>query len=115
MGDYAAARSYYEQALAIKREVLGEKHADTANSLDNLGVATSEMGDYAAARRYHEQALAIRREVLGKSTTVLLTRYSTWAMTPRIWGITRPRVGTSSRPWIYREVLGKSTTPPLPR
>ncbi len=37
MGDSAAARPYYEQALAIHREVLGEKHPDTASSLNNLG------------------------------------------------------------------------------
>ena len=66
MGDYAAARPYYEQALAISREVLGEKHPDTATSLNNLGYLLQAMGDYAAARPYYEQALAIRREVLGE-------------------------------------------------
>jgi hypothetical protein len=29
------ARPYYEQALAIRREVLGERHPDTAQSLNN--------------------------------------------------------------------------------
>ena len=56
----------YEQALAIRREVLGEKHPDTAASLNNLGLLLQDMGDYPAARPYLEQAFAIRREVLGE-------------------------------------------------
>ena len=65
-GDYPAARPYYEQALAIHREVLGEQHPATAASLNNLGYLLSAMGDYPAARPYYEQALAIWREVLGE-------------------------------------------------
>ena len=37
MGYLAGAKPYLEQALAIRREVLGEKHPDTARSLNNLG------------------------------------------------------------------------------
>ena len=65
-GDYAAARPLYEQALAIRKEVLGEHHPDYATSLNNLAVLLTSQGDYAAARPLYEQALAIRKEVLGE-------------------------------------------------
>ena len=35
-GDYAASRPLLEQALAIRKEVLGERHALYAASLNNL-------------------------------------------------------------------------------
>ena len=66
MGDYPAARPYYEQALAIRRAALGKAHPDTATSLNNLGLLLQAMGDYSAARPYLEQALAIRRAALGE-------------------------------------------------
>jgi tetratricopeptide (TPR) repeat protein len=65
-GDHPAARPYLEQALAIRGEVLGEKHLATASSLNNLGDLLHSMGDYAGAQPYYEQALAICREVLGE-------------------------------------------------
>jgi len=65
IGDYAAARSYFERALAIREQVLGPEHPATATSLSNLGVLLQDQGDYAAARPYYERALAIREQVLG--------------------------------------------------
>jgi hypothetical protein len=35
-GDLAGARPYFEQALAIYRQALGEDHPDTVQSLSNL-------------------------------------------------------------------------------
>ena len=65
-GDYAAAKPLYEQALAIRKAVLGERHPDTAPSLNNLAGLLHEQGDYAAAKPLYEQALAIRKAVLGE-------------------------------------------------
>ncbi len=37
-GDYVAARTLYEKALAIRRKYSGERHPDYASSLNNLGL-----------------------------------------------------------------------------
>ncbi|MCP5096507.1 MAG: tetratricopeptide repeat protein, partial [Chloroflexi bacterium] len=65
LGEYTAARPFYEQALAIRQQVLGDDHSDTANSLNNMGSLLNAMGELAQARPYLEQALAIRQQVLG--------------------------------------------------
>jgi tetratricopeptide (TPR) repeat protein len=65
IGDYARARPYYERALRIREQVLGEEHPDTAQSLNNLGGLLQALGDLAGACPYCERALRIREKVLG--------------------------------------------------
>ena len=36
---FAEAKPYFERALAIREQVLGPQHPDTASSLNNLGVS----------------------------------------------------------------------------
>ncbi|MEW5871000.1 MAG: tetratricopeptide repeat protein [Chloroflexota bacterium] len=67
VADYQAARPYYEQALAIRRQALGEAHPNTATSLNNLGSLLQDLGELQAARPYLEQALAITRQALGEA------------------------------------------------
>merc|ERR1719353_2616089 len=66
-GDYGGARRYYEESLAMKREVYGADaaHANIASTLSNLGLVCHAEGDYGGARRYHEESLAMEREVYG--------------------------------------------------
>ena len=52
--------------MTIRKEVLGERHALYAQSLNNLARLLRAQGDYAAAKPLYEQALAIRKEVLGE-------------------------------------------------
>ncbi|MEM7534237.1 MAG: tetratricopeptide repeat protein [Chloroflexota bacterium] len=66
MGNNEGAQPYYEQALAIRLEVLGEMHPHTATSLNNLGALLDSRGDYEGAQSYSEQALAIRLKALGE-------------------------------------------------
>jgi tetratricopeptide (TPR) repeat protein len=66
IGDYAGARPYYERALAIREQVLGAEHPNTATSLNNLGVLLQVQGDYAGARPYFERALRIFCAALGE-------------------------------------------------
>ena len=66
MSRYRKALEYEEKALKIRREVLGEKHAYTADSYNNIGCIYSSLGESEKALKYHEKALEIRREVLGE-------------------------------------------------
>jgi tetratricopeptide (TPR) repeat protein len=66
IADYAGARPYYEQALAIRRKVLGEEHPDTILSFNNLGGLLESMGDYSGAWTNYEQVLANQRKTLGE-------------------------------------------------
>lgn len=65
-GELEAARPYFEQALDLRLEALGEGHPDTAASLNTLGSLLYQLGDRAAARLSFERALAIRRQILGE-------------------------------------------------
>ena len=59
IGDLSAARPYYEQALAIRRQVLGDQHPDTATSLWWMGHILMTEGKLVEAQPYYEQAFAI--------------------------------------------------------
>ena len=60
MGDYRAALPLQHQALAIWKEVLGEKHSDYALSLNNLAALYREQGRYVDAEPLFQRSLAIR-------------------------------------------------------
>ena len=62
---FIEAKAYFERALAIREQVLGPEHPDTARSLNNLGALLHAQGDLAGAKPYVERALAIREQVLG--------------------------------------------------
>src|SRR5271157_3948052 len=65
-GKYAEALKSARRALVLRRDVLGERHLDYAQSLNLLGLLLEAQGDYAGARPLLEQALAVRKEVLGE-------------------------------------------------
>src|SRR5262249_19965400 len=62
-GNYAAAHHAFEQALALRQQLLGELHPDTAENLNNLGALHSYQGEYERARPYHARALAIQQRL----------------------------------------------------
>ncbi|MCH8854406.1 MAG: tetratricopeptide repeat protein, partial [Planctomycetes bacterium] len=55
-----------KHALSIRRERYGEKHLDTAATLNNIGTIDTAMGEYKLAQEYNEQALQIQTELLGE-------------------------------------------------
>jgi tetratricopeptide (TPR) repeat protein len=66
LGEPRKAIDYYEQALAILKEVYGEKHPQVATALNNLGLAWNDLGGHRKAIQFFEQALAILKEVYGE-------------------------------------------------
>ena len=75
-GLYREAIGFAEKALTIYREVLGEKHPDTAGSYNNLGLLYQSTGDYARAEPLYQKALTIKKEVLGEKHPSTATSYN---------------------------------------
>jgi len=65
-GDYAAAARNLEQALDMRRKLLGAEHADVAVTLVELGRVYQDQGLNERADPLLRQSLAIRRKVLGE-------------------------------------------------
>ncbi|NJO17987.1 MAG: tetratricopeptide repeat protein [Thioploca sp.] len=61
------AEPLYQQALEIRKTVLGENHSDYAISLNNLALLYKSMGNYTRAEPLYQQALEIRKTALGES------------------------------------------------
>ena len=65
-GDYNAARTYYNESLAIYRE-LGDRRG-AARPLNGLGLVSWGQGDLATARSFLEESLEIKRELADSSS-----------------------------------------------
>lgn len=65
LGDFSRALVLGRQALEIRHELLGDKHADIALSLNNLANYYSELDDLHRAHELSQQALEMRRELFG--------------------------------------------------
>ncbi len=61
LGDYPRAIDYYQQSLAIAREI-GNRQGEGA-ALGNLGNCYYRLGDFPRAIDYYQQSLAIAREI----------------------------------------------------
>ena len=62
---YQQAEQLFQQAIAIREEVLGTRHPDTAASLNDLAIVYYSQSKYGLAEQMFEQALTIREQVLG--------------------------------------------------
>jgi tetratricopeptide (TPR) repeat protein len=66
LGNYPAQLVFYGKAFAQRWEIFGERHPDTATSLNNLGVAYGELGNYQKQLEYCQEALELRKEIHGE-------------------------------------------------
>jgi len=68
-----------QRALAIREQLLGPHHPDTAQSLNNLAELYRDQGKYAEAEPLYQQALAIYEQLLGPnhpSTKIVRQSYT---------------------------------------
>ena len=65
-GSYERAKLMLLKALAVRQEVLGANHPDTACTLNDLGVLYQNQGKYQEAEPLLQKALEIRQQVPGE-------------------------------------------------
>lgn len=65
LGDHNRALELGDEALEMRRELLGAKHPDVATSLNNLANSHLALGNYSHALELGTRALEMRRELLG--------------------------------------------------
>ncbi|MCG6964704.1 MAG: serine/threonine-protein kinase, partial [Acidobacteria bacterium] len=65
LGAYDSARPLAEEALAIRRERLGERHAGTLDARDRLAVIMGRQGELEAAEPILREVAAARARLLG--------------------------------------------------
>ncbi len=66
-GRYSEAESLYQQALQMKKRLLGESHPSVATSINNLAFLYRSQGRYSEAEPLYQQALEMRKRLLGES------------------------------------------------
>src|SRR5205085_11695717 len=73
------ALPHAEQALAIRRRVLGDDHPDTLTSLNNYGSVLEKLGRDSEAESVYKQALERRRRLLGEDNPKTLMSLNNYA------------------------------------
>lgn len=73
---YKKALNYYKKALALTKNLFGDKHPDVADNLDLVGLALEDLEKYSEALEYYMQALALRKEVLGEKDISILKSFA---------------------------------------
>lgn len=80
MGDTKIALKLGKQALAIRYELYGEDHFDTARSLANVAEEHNKLGEYDKALELGKQALVIWRKLFGEDHPDTATSLSNVAL-----------------------------------
>jgi tetratricopeptide (TPR) repeat protein len=107
-GEHDEALEYYAKALAIYRDVLGERHPSTAGTYNGMATVFKNQGKHAEALEYYAKALAIRRDVLGERHPDTATTYNNMAVVFKNQGKHAEALEYYAKALaIYREVLGE--------
>jgi tetratricopeptide (TPR) repeat protein len=80
LGQYSAAVTTHQQALLLRKKVLGIEHLDTLTSMSNLALVLDRQGKYEEAESINRQTLARREKVLGTEHPDTLTSMSNLAL-----------------------------------
>jgi tetratricopeptide (TPR) repeat protein len=85
-GQYRQALPLDEQALAGRRQLLGDDHPDTLQSMNDLANICQDLGDLQRAHQLFQQTLAARRRVLGEDHRATLASMNDLALNRRELG-----------------------------
>ena len=80
LGLHDRARPLMEEALALRRELLGDEHAAVLGSLDDLAILSAERGDYARAEALFRQSLVLRQQIHAPPHTALSSNLNNLAL-----------------------------------
>lgn len=86
LGLYDKATSLMEQALATKRQTLGDEHLEISESLNNLASLLYSKGKLKEAEQLFREALEIRRKLQGQDHLDVATCLNNLAMTVKDLG-----------------------------
>jgi serine/threonine protein kinase/class 3 adenylate cyclase/Tfp pilus assembly protein PilF len=86
LGRHAEGARLAAASLALREELLGPNHPETATALNDLASLLHSGGDFAAARPLYERALAIREATLGPEALDTAVTLNNLAMLLRATG-----------------------------
>src|SRR5262249_26991389 len=78
-GKYGEAQPLLQQALVLRKKVLGEQHPHTALSYNNLAYNLKAQGKYGEAQPLYQKALDLKKKVLGEQHPATANSYNNLA------------------------------------
>ncbi|CAN0314813.1 unnamed protein product [Ectocarpus sp. 6 AP-2014] len=110
-GKHAEAEPLYERSQAIREEVLGPKHPDVAEVLNNRATLLKSQGKYGEAEPLYARSQAIREQVLGTHHPAVATALNNRAGLLSVLGqFAQAETLYASALEIWEKVLGPEHT-----
>jgi len=110
LGRYEESRTMYENALAVRRELFGDRHPTVATTLHNLSVVLRRMGELDAAEAAGREALEQRMEFHGEADALVAQSLNSLGNLLRARGNWEEAAELLSRTLdIYDELGGRGT------